>query len=200
MKTITTSKTIAAAIVTGLMFSPAIAFAGNGDRDARGFGGTVSCGGQHFNRLGGTEAHRTNYIIRNYNEHADINLDRVRVFDANGNVLFDSDITGMPVFFNGVLSASDTSLNPHQTAQLRTNELLGSNFLGQLDRPIQVIFDWSAQKKVLTLEVGNVRTSRKRVQNPDGSWTTREERGRHIYECRQTFTANGKGQLKNDDD
>jgi hypothetical protein len=180
------------AVVLALLSQASLA--GHGDADAVAFGGTTACGGNHFNRVAGNEGQRSSYILRNYNDSDSIKIERIRMVDATGAVLFDSAVSGMPTFFNGVLGAGDDSLEPHQTAQLRSQDVLSAP-LGSSQRPIQTLVDWTAEKKVLLLDAVLVRVSRDRdiVTGQLG-----DERGRHLLECRHVKINNGKGQNKED--
>lgn len=168
-------------ITAAALLSQSNAIAGHADQDNRAMSGTVSCGGNFFIRKGGKELNTSNYIFRNYSDDGVINIDRIRVFNAHGVKLFDSNTTGMPAFLNNVLSAADTELDPHQTAHLKVDEMIP--FQGKLTRPIQTIINWSSNKKTLTLEMALVRV------NADRDPATGEQgrqRGRHLYECRTT--------------
>ena len=172
------------ALIASLVLGPSMASAVDGDDLA--FSGTLVCGGNHFNRLGGTEAWRSTYTIRNVNDSDNITINRIRTYNANGVVLYDSNVSGMPVFQNSVLGAGDNVIGPHQSAQLNTDEVVGSAGLSADDRPLQTVFEWSASKKVLTLGGGTTVWARARTQNPDTTWTYQEERSRHSGKCRTT--------------
>ena len=132
--------------------------------------GTFACGGNHFLRVGGTEQHRSVYVIRNPNPEIAVALDRVRVFDANGNVLFD--------FPNDPLPASvKPDLGPYETTQINSFDILNEE-LTSPDRPMQTHIEWSNPegRRGLAPSVGLVRT----VRNvSDGA-----ERSRASAECR----------------
>jgi hypothetical protein len=130
--------------------------AGDADMGRRGVEGSVSCGGNHFNRNGGTETQRSNYVLRNFSDDGTIYLNRVRVYNAGGTLVYDSAVSGMPPFVNNVLSNADNTLNARQSAQLNLADFIpaqnGSN------RPLQTVFDWSADEPTLAMEVSHIRT------------------------------------------
>ena len=132
--------------------------------------GTFACGGNHFLRVGGTEQHRSVYVISNPNPEITVALDRVRVFDANGKVLFD--------FPNDALPASvKLELGPYETTQINSFDILIEELTSQ-DRPMQTHIEWSnlENRRGVAPSVGLVRT----VRNvSDGA-----ERSRTSAECR----------------
>src|SRR6266550_3888101 len=140
----------------------ALADRGEGETTAR--QGTVRCGGNNFLRLGGTEIQFASYILRNFDATQPIVVDRMRFFDANG---------------NGVLGPANNTLNPNQTAQFNTNDILP--FLAQTDRPIQLEIEWSAPRRALGLDVITIRVAR---QRDPATGAILAERGRHATECR----------------
>jgi len=135
---------------------PVIAYAGDADRESFGVEGSVTCGGNHFNRVGGTETQRSNYVLRNVSDEGLISLNRVRVYNAGGALIYDSNVNGIPPFNNNVLSNSDTILDPHQSAQLNIDAFIPTQ--GRDNRPLQAVFDWSAEQPTLTLEISHIRT------------------------------------------
>jgi hypothetical protein len=141
-------------------------------------GGVMRCGGNHHLRLGGTEAHITHYPIRNFDSATGIALDRLRIFDATGTVIFDSALSGITPS-DGALGPGNV-LEPNQTVAFQTEDLLPA-FLDSAHRPIQLEVQWSAPAKVLTLDAITVRLSRAR--NPTTGQML-EERGRHAVDCR----------------
>ena len=148
-----------------------------GEKTAR--QGVVRCGGNNFLRLGGTEIQFASYTLRNFDSIQPIAVDRMRFFDANGNVLFDTAGGALPPAENGVLGPTNNTLNPNQTAQFNTNDILP--FLAQTDRPIQLEIEWSAHRAALSLDVITVRISR---QRDPATGAILAERGRHATECR----------------
>lgn len=118
--------------------------------------GTVACGG-YYNE-GAT--HRTRWVMRNLNDHADIRIDRIRVFDQAGNVLLDSELLGyLPPAFYGGLGPDDNVLEPLSTELYRSE---GPPLPLPLPEEqtyvhVQFLVDWSAASKVVPLNVGLVR-------------------------------------------
>lgn len=132
--------------------------------------GTFACGGNHFLRVGGTEQHRSVYVISNPNPEITVALDRVRVFDANGNVLFDFPSDPLP-------ASVKQDLGPYETTQINSFDILTEE-LGPPDRPMQTHIEWSSLegRRGIAPSVGLVRTVR---NTSDGA-----ERSRASAECR----------------
>lgn len=80
------------------------------------------------------------------------------VHAADGEVLYDSEVNGFPLFESARLGPDDQLLDPKQTAQLGTDTFLP--FLAEEKRPLQTEFTWSAPERVLTLQVSTNRVSR----------------------------------------
>lgn len=156
-----------------LVFAVPRVHAGHADGTARARAATVMCGGNNFTRLGGTQVHRAVYTLRNYDPARSITIDRIRFFDATGAVLYDSVGDGFPPFGNGVLSSTDRTQDPNQSAQLSSNSVLEE--LDSTKRPVQLRIDWSATRRALLLETVMVR----QVRDADSA-----EISRHAYECR----------------
>ncbi|MFV1993348.1 MAG: hypothetical protein ACC635_05535 [Acidiferrobacterales bacterium] len=181
----------------GLMFVVApisSAFADAADGTARAYGGTVACGGNQAVRNGGNEFQGAVYVLRNYDPSISINIDRIRFFDSHGVVThtFLGGGGGLPPFVNHVLGPLDYTLEPNQTAQLRSWDVLGMAGLPLSKRPIQVKIDWSSQGKPLLLETGLVRVARERIVTVSGV-KLGAERGRHLYECRTIHKETHRG-------
>jgi len=130
------------------------------DGEAKARKGTVRCAGSNSLRLAGTEIQYASYNLRNLNSATPITIERMTVFAATGQVLFDSDASGLPQFPNGVLGPSDNVLDANQTANIDTTNFLP--FLPDNLRPIQVEFVWSAAERALLLDVSFIRVSRQR--------------------------------------
>lgn len=171
MKTLYTSLT-AGVTLAGLLLSSSLAMATGNKDDSRIRGGTLACGGSHFSRLAGGELHRTSYNFRNFSGHATVTIKRVRVFDANGNVLFDFPDDALPV-------SVKTELGPHATTQINTADILFED-LAPADRPIQTHVEWSYGRghKDSALNGSAVRT----VRMAD----TGAEQSRASSECKST--------------
>ena len=141
--------------------------------------GVVRCGGNNFLRLSGTEIHFISYTMRNFDSGQPIIIERMRFFDATGAVLFDTAGGPLPPSDNGVLGPANNALNPNQTAQYSTDALLP--FLDQPQRPIQLEIEWSAARRVLTLDVIASRIVR---QRDAATSAIQVERARSTTECR----------------
>jgi hypothetical protein len=171
----------APAVLAGMFLSlglSGISNAANVDDDTMARQGVVRCGGNSLLRLSGTEIHFTSYTVRNVSSKTPITVERLTFFDATGSVLFDSGMSGFPLFANGILGPSDTVLDPNQTAQLDTIGLLP--FLPVTQRPIQLEITWSAPERVLTLQVSAVRI----VRQQDPMLGQLAERSRSSSGCR----------------
>ncbi|WP_126453902.1 hypothetical protein [Sulfuriflexus mobilis] len=187
------NKTLITAVSAILLSMPALSLAGHADKDDKARSGTVVCGGNQLNRLpgsdanaaNGTEAHRANYVFRNY-ANGNISIDRMQFFDAQGATLYDTAISGLPTFNNDVLGP-DNIIEPNQTAHLSLDDVIGDISLPRNNRPIQLRIDWSAASRVLKPDMVLVRIIRRRenVGTPElPDFRIREERSRHLYECR----------------
>jgi len=172
------SAVLVGTFIVGMSYQ-STALAAASDRFLNGVEGKVSCGGNYFTRNGGEELHRSNYILRNYSSRGSIYLDRIRVYNAKGTVLFDSDVSGIPTFRNNIINANDTELDPNQTAALRIVDMIPRQ--GRFARPLQTVFNWSADFPTTALDVGNVRT----VTSVDPvSGAVGKQRARHFSACR----------------
>lgn len=174
-RTIFWSSLVAARVMT----FPEWAQANSSEGPATARQGVVRCGVNNFLCLNGTEMHFTSYVSRNVDSTTPIVINRMRFFDATGAVLLDSAYGPLPPAENGVLGPTNNTLNPNQSAQYDSFDLL--DFLTQVNRPGQFEIEWSAAKAALTLDVVSVRISRAR--NPT-TGAILEERGRHAVECR----------------
>ena len=169
-------------VLAGLLLSfdlAGISHAANLDGDAMARQGVLRCGGNNFLRLGGAEIQWTAYVIRNVSSATPITVERLTFFDATGSVLFDSSVAGFPAFAGGVLGPADNVLDPNQSAQLFSYEILP--FLPEPQRPIQLEIVWSAPERVLTLQATTVRISR---QRDPATGAELAERGRDGSSCR----------------
>jgi hypothetical protein len=93
-------------------------------------------------RLNGTEQLHTFLTLRNINPTAPILINRMRVFDAQANVLFDSATSGLPESTSGVWGTGNNVVNPHQSAQWDSAAFIP--VLDASERPAQVEILWSA--------------------------------------------------------
>jgi len=122
--------------------------------DLRVRGGILGCGGNHFSRLSGTEQHRTSYIFRNFSGYATVTIERVQMFDANGNTLFEFPGADLP-------GSVKTELGPHETTQINTADILFDD-LDPAARPIQthVLWSYAQRQRDIALSGSTVRTVR----------------------------------------
>lgn len=187
------NKTLVTALSAVLLGMPVLSMAGHADKNDRARRGTVVCGGNQLNRLpgsdvdaaNGTEAHLSRYVLRNY-ANSNISIDRMQFFDAQGATLYDTAISGLPTFNNDVLGP-DSIIEPNQTAHLSLEAVLGDISLPRNNRPIQLRVNWSADSRVLKPDIVLVRLVRRRenVGTPEvPDFRIRDERSRHLYECR----------------
>jgi hypothetical protein len=140
--------------------------------------GTIRCGGNHFVRLGGTELHFVNYVFRNRSMQTPISVDRIVFFDATGQMIYDTQISGFPQFSNGVLGPHSQVLAPNQTGQLDVTSFLP--YLTETQRPMQAQIHWSSPKKALPLSVDLIRL----VQQLDPATRARgAEKTRDSQDC-----------------
>ena len=170
-----------AATIASLTFS-GVAQADRGEGAATARQGVIRCGGNNFLRLGGTEIHQSFWVFRNFDSAIPIVFDRMRVWDATGAVLFDSNATGLPSSEDGQIGAGNNVLAPNQTTQFDSSTIVP--FLAATNRPIQLELAWSAAKAALSLDGIAVRTSR---QRDPATGAIQTERGRHAVECRSIF-------------
>ncbi|HEB58609.1 MAG TPA: hypothetical protein ENJ01_05245 [Gammaproteobacteria bacterium] len=172
-----------------LSFATTRVMASAADLGRHGATGVIICGGNQLMRNKGSEFHWTAWTLRNFDNHATLFIERMRFIDARGNTLYDSAISGLPVFVNGVLGPLDNGLDPHQTALLSSRDVFGRDVaLPKTQRPIQLIIDWSAESHALTLDAVAVRVVRERAVTDDGAGNVTvkigAERSRHASACR----------------
>ena len=95
--------------------------------------GVTFCGGNHFARNSGAEQSFTVWTLRNYSSKT-INVNRVRVYDSNGVVIYDlPSVTPFPAGFK-------TALTARQTTSLNTSDFMAN--LPANQRPITIQINW----------------------------------------------------------
>jgi len=143
--------------------------------------GTIACGGNYFNRLGGTERHTTTYVLRNIDSAIPIYIKAIRVYNAKGMLIGNYTTATLPVTRNSTLGPGNGKLIPHMSAQYSVSALIPTGPLPVDERPIQVHFDWKARTRVLMPEFVHVRVSRgfDIIANK-----TKKDRARHLFMCR----------------
>ncbi len=191
------------ALMSSMLVCTSVTQAAFSDQDERAVSGTMACGGNHFNRLGGTETHNTRYILRNYGD-TPVRIEQLTVYAADGSVLFSGDGTSLPPFVNGVLGPGDNVLNPNETANLRTEDFL--NPLPSNLRPISMKIEWAADSRTLIPDFVWVRNTFRREafdvdpQTGETIFRNRETRGRHLNNCRSVVINKGRKRRHHDDD
>ena len=122
--------------------------------------GRIVCGGFYKQDL----SQRARWILRNENEEENINLDRIRLYNKTGDLKLDTLLldpnnpsAGLPSDKNGILGPGQSVLAAHQTARYRSEDIppLSSNLSGPGN--VMVVFDWSADKRVIPPAVTLVR-------------------------------------------
>ena len=182
-----TCKKISAALAAACVFAiSTVVQADSGDSLAR--EGSVGCGGSHFLRLGNTELQTSFYNLRNFNDDIALRIDRIRFYNATGALVQDFVAPNLPPFLNDVLGPGNNLLQPHQTAQLSALDIFGTNFFANDERPLQLIVDWSAERRVMPLQVALNRVARaaQLIVNPTTGQTSLSvnvERSRSASSC-----------------
>ena len=120
--------------------------------------GRIVCGG-FYNR---DDSHRSRWVIRNVNEKANINIDRIRLYNKTGDLKLDTLIdpynpsAGMLPDKNGILGPGQSILAAHQTALYRSEDLSPFSSMSGPGN-VQAVLDWSADKRVIPPAVTLVR-------------------------------------------
>jgi hypothetical protein len=185
---------IASLVLAGSMALVSVAAQASGP--ARGIGGSIACGDNNFNRLGGSEAHRSSWVLRNIGDTS-VRIEQMSLFDANGNVLFSADGASLPVFRNNVIGPGDNIIDANQTAQILSQDILGDGGLDRNARPITMKFDWASDSKTRAPGIGSVRFVRERITSVDpvtGTATSSlgKERSRHQRGCHNVSINKGR--------
>jgi len=174
-----TGAPVFAATILSMSFAgPALA---DSDKLAQGL---ATCGGNNFVRApANTEQQFTRYNLRNFNDTQSVTVTRLLVFSGLGNVLFDSNVSGLPVSNNLLLGPGKNILGPHQTSSFFTEAFLPN--LAPIDRPVQALITWSQSGgRPLDVESQVVTTGRDPVTG-----ATLEERTRSTLICDQGLTS-----------
>jgi hypothetical protein len=105
-------------------------------------GATVGCIGQvaTFPINGDDIIAHTTYTFRNFNDTRTINIDRIVVYDAGGNVRCDFNKDSFPGSFT-------STLQPHQSTQLATRPDMSDCITPQTEGTIQTVITWSFSSK-----------------------------------------------------
>jgi hypothetical protein len=113
--------------------------------------GTLLCGGNY----NGSGTNQVSWVLRNYDDARKIVVDRIRLYDSESTVLFDSLGSGLPPSRFLHLGPADNELAPHETAHYRSDELVPAAIFPNVPlsrRPFQFIVNWSAEAKGLALD------------------------------------------------
>jgi hypothetical protein len=143
--------------------------------------GFARCGGNNF--IGGpssTQMQITRLTLRNFDAMQPITINRLVVYNAHGVVLWDSMVSGLPAFTNGILGPANNILGPHQSSTLFSENFLP--FLAETDRPLQTFVTWSSISPALPLGVNSVVVVRGR---DPATGAQLEERARSGGACEQ---------------
>lgn len=165
MNIITISKLMISVLISMLLLITGVSSASEGDRREtlpgleKARSGTVVCGGFYFM----DRTHRSRWILRNVNDEDDITIDRMRIYNKRGEVLFDSLIdpndpcAGLLPGRNGILGPGQCVLGVYQTARYRSEDLPPFTSNPRGPGHVMVIFDWSAEKRIIPLAMTTVR-------------------------------------------
>ncbi|MEM7444923.1 MAG: hypothetical protein AAF414_16500 [Pseudomonadota bacterium] len=113
------------------------------DRDTAD-GGTFGCiSGTHRDRSDTNESQSSRYHIANFDEEGAIQIDQIRVYDAEGTLR--CDYPGTDAFPDH--AEFRQQIAPHQTSIFRSSDWAdcsnGITDLARNERPVQVLIDWS---------------------------------------------------------
>ena len=155
-------------LVGALLFSAALVvpmtnngLAAPADGELRAISASQLCSGHSRIDPSGNVVTSSNWVFRNYDAEHAIRIDRIRIYDNGGYLLYEA---------NPPLSSSNgvdpAHVMPHGTISFHSSQLIGDTH-PQPDNPIQFILDWSAVEElnVISLDGFVVRINR----NPDGS-------------------------------
>jgi hypothetical protein len=130
--------------------------------------------------MSGSEVGFTVYAVRNFDSLGSITIDRMRMFNGQGQVLFDSLTGSLPPSENGLIGPGGNVLQPNQSALFDSFDMV-PGFLPESARPLQLEIQWSSSRSVITLDAITVRLTRARSAT---TGAILEERGRHAVDCR----------------
>jgi len=90
------------------------------------------------------------FLFRNYNpEGTNIDIDQIEVFEADGTVLFDSAVSGLPTGGAGILGPLNNVLAGHQT---ETFNSFSSFPAPAFPTPIQLVVTYNSLARGITLD------------------------------------------------
>lgn len=132
----------------------------------------LGCGGNY------SASQATSWTFRNFNETSVMTIERMRFLGAHGSVLYDSALSGLPEASNDVLGPLDNTLEPHQSANFNSDDLVTDGILDPIpsnERPIMLLVDTRKPVRASSM----VGTVTRITRNP----STGEETGRTASEC-----------------
>lgn len=148
-------------VLAATMFSLSFVTATPADAQQTARQGFLRCGGNNFIRgTNNTEVGTTSLTFRNFNAVQPITIARLRIYNAPGVLIFDSAVSGLPAFGNGLLGPVDNMLNGFQTSNVFYDSFLP--YQAQNDRPLQTFITWTSPVPVLPLGVGMQQVVRER--------------------------------------
>lgn len=150
MLPIKSSALAAAACFTALSFAQPV-LAQDRSTVASGSFGCIS--GTHRDRGDSGEMQSSRYHVVNFDETGSIQIDRIRVYDAEGTLR--CDYPGTDAFPDHAEFRQEIA--PHQTSIFRSHDWAdcsnGITDLARNERPVQVIVDWSATDDEVVIPV-----------------------------------------------
>lgn len=154
-----------ALVVFGLMFAGTSNAAG----ESKYRSGVYECGFSHFSRLGGTEDHTSSINLRNQNDDVTIQVDRMRMYRADGSLISEVPASMLP------------TLGPRQSLTMNSRDYwaaMGLSQEPQAQRPFQLFIEWTVMdhQRGYRLGANVVRLVRDGGNGP--------ERSRHRGTCR----------------
>jgi len=152
------------------------------DLNTKGGSGTLACGGTNMSP--GGMGLRTLWMLRNFDEKYAINIDRIRIYGADGSAIVDkagSDVIPTNNFGEAGDPPNAAVIGPNQTLMFTTMNLEAQfpglvSFSGIVNRPLQFIVDWSTSKQRVLILDGRAIIEK---FNASGEALTR-----HLADCR----------------
>jgi hypothetical protein len=147
------------------------------------------CSANNFLRLGGAELQSTNITLRNFDPVHPVSITRLVIFNATGTIIYDSTISGLPAFSNGILGPTNDTLSPRQSSTLGLDEGF-LPFQDQNSRPLQLLVAWSSAPSALPLSVTSTRFARQRDPATGAVLAERSRSGRECETGRRPLSLN----------
>ena len=119
-------------IATLILIGPDTALGTASDGTTKARGGEFACGANWS-----TRGHSSHWTVRNVNESHAIKLERLRIYDGDGSLLFDSQSV-----------SPGEIIDPHETGSFRSENLVADGNLpaDMSFQPGLAIFTWSSMK------------------------------------------------------